>query len=86
ALSRSLFSRMIPEGKEASFYGLYEISERGTSWIGPFIFGRVVATTGSYRDAILSIIFLFVSGMVVLAFTDTSRATREAGTLREVPA
>jgi len=85
ALSRSLFSRMIPDGKEASFYGLYEISERGTSWIGPFIFGRVVAATGSYRDAILSVIFLFLSGMVVLAFTDTVRATREAGTQREVP-
>jgi UMF1 family MFS transporter len=39
AISRSLFSRMIPLGREASFYGLYEISERGTSWIGPFMFG-----------------------------------------------
>src|SRR3989442_14144062 len=36
ALSRSLFSRMIPAGHEASFYGLYEVAERGTSWIGPF--------------------------------------------------
>ena len=35
ALSRSLFSRMIPEGREASFFGLYEVSERGTSWLGP---------------------------------------------------
>jgi MFS transporter, UMF1 family len=78
ALSRSLFSRMIPRGKEASFFGLYEISERGTSWIGPLIFGRVVAATGSYRAAILSIIFLFISGMVLLAFTNTARAQQEA--------
>src|SRR5207249_4747981 len=33
ALSRSLFSRMIPAGFEASFFGIYEVSERGTSWI-----------------------------------------------------
>src|SRR6185436_3523266 len=32
ALSRSLFSRMIPPGREASFFGIYEVSERGTSW------------------------------------------------------
>ena len=31
ALSRSLFSQMIPDGREASFFSLYEISERGTS-------------------------------------------------------
>jgi MFS transporter, UMF1 family len=53
ALSRSLFARMIPAGREASFFGIYEVSERGTSWIGPLIFGLVVSTTGSYRQAIL---------------------------------
>ena len=76
ALSRSLFSKMIPAGREASFFGLYEISERGTSWIGPLIFARVVATTGSYRDAILSVIVLFLSGMIVLAVTDVVAAER----------
>ncbi|HYY57471.1 MAG TPA: MFS transporter, partial [Pyrinomonadaceae bacterium] len=57
ALSRSLFSRMIPKGREASFFGIYEISERGTSWIGPLVFSIVVARTGSYRQAVLSLIF-----------------------------
>ncbi len=44
--------QMIPRGREASFFGLYEITERGTSWIGPLIFGLVA--TNSYRLAILS--------------------------------
>jgi UMF1 family MFS transporter len=79
ALSRSLFSRMIPAGREASFFGLYEISERGTSWIGPLVFGVVVAITGSYREAILCLIVLFVLGTTLLALTDTDRAAREAG-------
>jgi UMF1 family MFS transporter len=78
ALSRSQFSRLIPAGREASFFGLYEIAERGTSWIGPLIFGRVVAATGSYRDAILSLIVLFIGGMVVLALTDVDAAERAA--------
>ncbi len=79
ALSRALFSRMIPAGREASFFGLYETSERGTSWIGPLIFGIVVASTGSYRQAILSLIVLFLAGIAILALTDTDRAVHDAG-------
>jgi UMF1 family MFS transporter len=78
ALSRSLFSQMIPAGREASFFGLYEISERGTSWIGPLIFGMVVGATNSYRQAILSLIVLFLAGMLLLFVTDTDEAVREA--------
>jgi len=81
ALSRSLFSRMIPAGKEASFFGLYEVSERGTSWMGPLLFSVVIARTGSYRQALLSLIFFFVVGLIVLLFTDTDRAIHEAGNL-----
>lgn len=78
ALSRSLFARMIPAGKEASFFGLYEVSERGTSWMGPLLFSIVIARTGSYRQALLSLIFFFVVGLVVLAITNTDEATRQA--------
>lgn len=79
ALSRSLFSRMIPAGREASFFGIYEISERGTSWMGPIIFGIVVAATNSYRQAILSLIVFFLVGMVLLYLTDTDKAIQQVG-------
>ena len=79
ALSRSLFSRMIPAGRESSFFGLYEVAERGTSWMGPLVFSIIVARTGSYRQAILSLIFFFVVGMIILFFTNTDKAVHEAG-------
>jgi UMF1 family MFS transporter len=82
ALSRSLFSLMIPPRREASFFGIYEISERGTSWIGPLIFGLVAGATNSYRQAILSLIVLLLGGLGVLAWTDTDRAVREAEAAR----
>jgi len=78
ALSRSLFSQMIPAGHEAAFFGIYEITERGTSWIGPLMFGLVAGATGSYRQAILSLVVLFAVGTVILVLTDTSRAMLEA--------
>jgi UMF1 family MFS transporter len=81
ALSRSLFARLIPDGKESSFFGLYEVSERGTSWMGPLLFSIVIARTGSYRLALLSLIFFFVVGLIVLWTTNTDKGVREASEL-----
>lgn len=86
ALSRSLFSKMIPAGREATFYGVYEVAERGTSWIGPLIFGVVVGATGSYRDAILSLIVLLLAGMGGLVLTDVRRAMQDATAMTEAAA
>ena len=81
ALSRSLFSKMIPNGRESAFFGIYEISERGTSWLGPVVFGFVAQMTDSYRPAILALIVFFVVGSVILLFTNTDKAIHEAGNL-----
>lgn len=81
ALSRSLYSQMIPAGRESSFFGLYEISEKGTSWMGQLMFTIIVGATGSFRQAILGLIVFFVVGTVILLFTDTPRAIHEAGNL-----
>ncbi|MQA06366.1 MAG: MFS transporter [Streptosporangiales bacterium] len=79
ALSRSLFSLLIPRGREAEFFGFYEISDKGTSWIGPLVFGLALQVTGSYRSAIVSLVVFFVVGFVLLAATNLPRAVREAG-------
>lgn len=81
ALSRSLYSQMIPSGRESSFFGLYEISEKGTSWMGQLMFTIIVGATGSFRQAILGLIVFFVIGSIILLFTDTTRAIHEAGNL-----
>jgi UMF1 family MFS transporter len=81
ALSRSLFSQMIPPGRESAFFGIYAISERGTSWIGPIVFGLVAQLTDSYRPAILALVVFFVVGSIILFFVDTKKAIEEAGNL-----
>ena len=81
ALSRSLYSQMIPKDRESAFFGLYEISEKGTSWLGNLVFAVVVGLTGSFRQAILALIFFFVTGFVILLFTNTTRAIHAAGNL-----
>ena len=79
AISRSLFAQMIPKGKEAEFFSIYEISERGTSWIGPIVFGLVNQLTGSLRPAIVSLIVFFTVGLVLLLRVNVGKAIAEAG-------
>ncbi len=84
AISRSLFSQMIPVGKEAEFFSIYEISERGTSWLGPLLFGLVNQLFNNLRLAIISLIVFFVAGLILLYLVDVRQAIVESG--NEVPA
>ncbi len=79
ALSRSLFSQMIPADHEAEYFGFYEISERGTSWLGPLAFAAAVQLTGSQRVAIVTLIFFFVFGLLLLSRVDVRQAMIDAG-------
>jgi UMF1 family MFS transporter len=79
ALSRSLFSHLVPPGKEAEYFSAYEMSDRGMSWLGPLLFGITYQLTGSYRDAIISLVAFFVIGFVLLARVPVRRAIDEAG-------
>jgi UMF1 family MFS transporter len=79
ALSRSLFSQLIPSGKEAEYFGFYEISDSGSSWLGPLIFALTFQFSGSYRYAIFSLVFFFVAGGVLLARLPLHRAIADAG-------
>jgi UMF1 family MFS transporter len=81
ALSRSLFSHMIPTGQEAAYFSLYEISDRGTSWLGPLAFGVTLQWTGSYRSAIASLVAFFIAGFALLSMVNVRRAIVEAGNL-----
>jgi UMF1 family MFS transporter len=74
AISRSLFSQMIPKGKEAEFYSFYEVSERGTSWTGPLVFGLANQIFGSLRYGILALIFYFIAGLLILPFVNVQKA------------
>ncbi|MBX7235743.1 MAG: MFS transporter [Caldilineales bacterium] len=79
ALSRSLYSQVIPRSNESEYFGFYEISERGTSWIGPLLFALAVQLTGSTRIAVLSVIVFFVVGLILLIPFNVRKAMLDSG-------
>lgn len=79
ALSRSLYSQLIPPGKEGQYFSLYEMTERGTAWMGPLVFGIVADATGSFRPAIIALTIFFVAGFALLYPFPVRKAIRAAG-------
>ena len=78
ALSRSLFSTMVPKGRAAEFFGFYSTSSRFAGIIGPLIFGIVSQFTGTSRHGIIALTVLFVSGAVLLMAVDEKEGRRVA--------
>jgi len=79
ALSRSLFSLMIPKGREAEYFSLYEISDKGTSWLAPLLFSLTLQLTGSYQIGIFSQVVFFAAGLALLMRVDVRKAALAAG-------
>lgn len=79
AMSRSLFSHLVPRGQEAEYFSFYQAAERGTSWFGSLLFGVVFQVTHSYRTAILALVLFFVLGGLLLSRVRMDEGIRRAG-------
>jgi UMF1 family MFS transporter len=83
ALSRSLFTRLVPRGKEAEFFGFYNMLGKFAAVIGPIMMGWVTLATGNVRLGILSILILFISGALLLQKVDFEEGERLAKTFSD---
>ncbi|ASU83728.1 MFS transporter [Nocardiopsis gilva YIM 90087] len=79
ALARSMYSQLIPRGREAEYFSLYQISDRGSTFLGSLAVTIAVTLTGGYRAAIFSLIIFFLIGGFLLWKTDMRRGIREVG-------
>ena len=80
ALSRSLYSRIIPSNNSAEFFGFYNMFGKFATIIGPPLMGYVAMATGNPRFGILAIILLFVLGGYFLLMVDVEEGERVAQT------
>ena len=78
ALSRSLYTRIIPPDKSAEFFGFYNMLGKFASIIGPALMGIIALVTGSARLSILSILLLFILGAFFLNKVDVKEGKRLA--------
>jgi len=80
ALSRSLFTTMVPKAQSAEFFGFFSTGEKLAGIVGPALFGLVGQMTGSSRWGIISVTFLFVTGALLLCRVDEQEGRSVAET------
>ncbi|MHA1732682.1 MAG: MFS transporter [Promethearchaeota archaeon] len=78
ALSRSLYSRIIPEDKASQFYGFFNMLGKFAAVIGPALMGTVTLLTQNVRFGILAIIVLFIAGGLIFSRVDFEEGERMA--------
>ena len=76
ALSRSLYTRIIPPSKSAEFFGFYNMFGKFAAIIGPALMGTVTIIYGDARVGILSILSLFILGAYFLSKVDVEEGKR----------
>jgi len=64
--SRSMLALLTPDDKKTEFFGFFAFSGKLAAILGPLAYGVIKNLTGSHRYAILSVIFFFTTGMLLL--------------------
>jgi UMF1 family MFS transporter len=76
AASRSLLIRLAPNGRIAQYFGLFALTGKVTSFIGPLLIGVVTAVTASQKAGMAVLVLFFVTGLALLARVNAENAAR----------
>lgn len=76
--SRTLLALLTPMDKRAEFFGFYTLTGRLSSIFGPLIYGEIAKRTGSQKWSILSLIFFFVTGFLILQFVKIDKGISDS--------
>ena len=66
SISRTIFSQLIPAEKSAEFFGFYNLVGKSAVVLGPILVGWVAYTFDNPDYGILSLLLLFIPGLLVL--------------------
>lgn len=67
AASRSLLVRMAPKDRIAQYFGLFALTGKVTSFVGPLLIGVVTAATASQKAGMAMLVVFFVAGLALLS-------------------
>jgi UMF1 family MFS transporter len=67
AASRSLLIRMAPKDRIAQYFGLFALTGKVTSFIGPLLISIVTAATANQKAGMAVLVLFFVTGLALLA-------------------
>ena len=66
AASRTLLIRLAPKDRIAQYFGLFALTGKVTSFIGPLLIGVITAATASQKAGMAVLVVFFVAGFALL--------------------
>ncbi|EJS44530.1 atg22p [Saccharomyces arboricola H-6] len=84
AVSRSVFSLIVPPGKESTFFSMFSITDKGSSILGPFLVGLLTDKTHNIRYSFYFFFLLLMLSLPVLNCLDVKRGRKEAEELSQM--
>lgn len=66
AASRTLLIRLAPKDRIAQYFGLFALTGKVTSFIGPLLIGVITAVTASQKAGMAVLVVFFVAGLALL--------------------
>ncbi|BGP02282.1 Autophagy-type protein 22 [Rhodotorula toruloides ATCC 204091] len=78
ALMRACFSELIPTSQSAQWFGVYSVTDKGSSFLGPLLVAYVTQVTGDIRHGFWVILILLLASLPVLAKVDMRKGSEDA--------
>jgi UMF1 family MFS transporter len=75
---RVFFGELLPVGSEAEFFAVYELTDKGSAWLGPLIIGLLQTSTGDLRNAFWLILIFFLLPICLFATISEDKGKSQA--------
>jgi MFS-type transporter involved in bile tolerance (Atg22 family) len=85
SFARVLLGRMTPKGHEAEFFAMYEVTNKGTAWLGPIAVAVVIEATNDVRWGVFTILPFIVVGGIILFWVDEAQGVQDAHNFLDDP-
>ncbi|KAH8105196.1 MFS general substrate transporter [Cristinia sonorae] len=76
--SRAFYSEIIPPGEESRWYGLFSITDKTSSFLGPMVVGLIADLTGNIRYGFFFVVVMVLASVPILLSIDVDRGRRDA--------
>ncbi len=76
AAGRTLMAGLAPADRQGAYFGLYALAGKGTAFLGPFLFGAIVAATGNHAAGLSVVVVFWLAGLLLLLPVKAGRPDR----------
>ncbi|KAF8656145.1 hypothetical protein AX16_002747 [Volvariella volvacea WC 439] len=76
--ARAFYAELLPPGEEARWFGLFSVTDKSSSFLGPLVVGVIADLTGNIRYAFFFLAFMIWLAVPILSNVDVEGGRKDA--------